>query len=141
MALLAGQLLAGRAIFLTLGLPSALGVVLTAVISLLYTNRAGLWGSMAVSSLQSAIIFLGMVAALAAVLLTIGPEVLAEELPARSLHLFAQDGEFLFSMAGPIVLASAVNQIAFQSATSAKTARTARGGAISWPASCSAPVP
>lgn len=127
-ALLAGQLLAGRAIFLTLGMPSALGVVLTAVISLLYTNRAGLWGSMAVSSLQSAIIFLGMVAALAAVLLTIGPEALAEELPARSLHLFAQDGEFLFSMAGPIVLASAVNQIAFQSATSAKTARTAQGG-------------
>ena len=127
-ALLAGQLLAGRAIFLTLGLPSALGVVLTAVVSLLYANRAGLWGSMAVSSLQSAVIFLGMVCALTAAMVTIGPGILAEELPAGSLSLLDQEGEFLFSMAGPIVLASAVNQIAFQSATSAKTARTAQGG-------------
>lgn len=50
-SLLAGQLLAGRAIFLTLGLPAQWGVVLTAVIALVYSNAAGLWGSMAVSSI------------------------------------------------------------------------------------------
>ena len=63
-ALLAGQLLAGRSIFLTLGLPSSVGVILTAVISLIYANIAGLWGAMAVSSVQSLIILIGMISAL-----------------------------------------------------------------------------
>ena len=63
-SLLAGQLLAGRTIFLTLGLPAQWGVVLTAVIALVYSNAAGLWGSMAVSSIQSVIIFIGMSTAL-----------------------------------------------------------------------------
>ena len=127
-ALLAGQLLAGRTIFLTLGLPAQWGVVLTAVIALLYANTAGLWGSMAVSSIQSATIFVGMSAALFAMLSTSGPETLAANLPADRFDLFAVGGESIFAMAGPIVLASAVNQIAFQSTVSAKSVNTARGG-------------
>ncbi len=127
-ALLAGQLLAGRTIFLTLGLPAQWGVVLTAVIALVYANTAGLWGSMAVSSIQSATIFAGMSAALFVMLSTLGPQTLTANLPAASLNLFSGDGEFIFSMAGPIVLASAVNQIAFQSVASAKSVNAARGG-------------
>lgn len=127
-ALLAGQLLAGRTIFLTLGLPAQWGVVLTAVIALVYANAAGLWGSMAVSSIQSATIFTGMSAAILVMLLTLGPETLTEALPAASLDLFSGGGEFIFSMAGPIVLASAVNQIAFQSVASARSVKSARGG-------------
>lgn len=127
-ALLAGQLLAGRTIFLTLGLPARWGVVLTAVIALIYANTAGLWGSMAVSSIQSATIFAGMSAALFVMLSTLGPETLAANLPADSFDLFAVGGESIFAMAGPIILASAVNQISFQSITSAKSVNTARGG-------------
>lgn len=127
-AMLAGQLLAGRAIFLTLGLPAQWGVILTAVIALLYANAAGLWGSMAVSSIQSAIIFIGMSAALGLCLFTLGPGALSGNLPASYFHLTALGGEFSVSMAAPIVLAGAVNQIAFQSAASAKSVKAARGG-------------
>lgn len=127
-SLLAGQLLAGQTVFLTLGLPAQWGVALTAVIALAYANAAGLWGSMAASTIQSATIFVGMSAALFVMLTTLGPETLTSNLPAASFQLSPYDGEFIFSMAGPIVLASAVNQIAFQSVTSAKSVKTARGG-------------
>lgn len=127
-SLLAGQLLAGRAIFLTLGFPARWGVILTAVIALAYSNAAGLWGSMAVSSIQSIIIFIGMSTALFLMLSSPGPEVLAAALPASSFHIAPFGGEFLVSMTAPIVLASAVNQISFQSASSAKSMKSAQGG-------------
>lgn len=127
-ALLAGQLLAGRAIFHTLGLPAQWGVVLTAVVALVYVNVSGLWGSMAVSSLQSAIIFVGMVTALTAVLSALGPETLTESLPAASFQIVPADHEFWASMAVPIILAGPVNQMAFQSVSSAKSVRVAQGG-------------
>ena len=127
-SLLAGQLLAGRAIFLTLGLPAQWGVVLTAVIALVYSNAAGLWGSMAVSSIQSVIIFIGMSTALFLMMSAPGPGVLAAALPASSFHLAPFGAEFLVSMTAPIVLASSVNQISFQSAASAKSLKSARGG-------------
>lgn len=80
------------------------------------------------ASIQSATIFTGMSAALFVMLSTLGPQTLTANLPAASLNLFSGDGEFIFSMAGPIVLASAVNQIAFQSVASAKSVNAARGG-------------
>lgn len=122
------SLLAGRAIFLTLGLPAQWGVVLTAVIALVYSNAAGLWGSMAVSSIQSVIIFIGMSTALFLMMSAPGPGVLAAALPASSFHLAPFGAEFLVSMTAPIVLASSVNQISFQSAASAKSLKSARGG-------------
>ena len=127
-ALLAGQLLAGRAIFRTLGIPPQWGVILTAVIALVYANAAGLWGAIAVSSLQSAIIFLGMSAALFLMLSSQGPQVLVDRLPASSFQLVPFDSEFLVSMAVPIILAGGVNQISFQTITSAKSLRAAQGG-------------
>ena len=84
-ALLAGQLLAGRTIFLTLGLPAQWGVVLTAVIALVYANAAGLWGSMAVSSIQSATIFAGMSAALFVMLSTLGPQTAVNQIAFQSV--------------------------------------------------------
>ena len=127
-ALLAGQLLAGRAIFVTLGLPPAGSVIAVAVIALLYSNTAGLWGAMAVSSLQSAIILAGMIAALAAALLTLNPAALTAALPPEQFSLTALDGEAIVSMAVPIMLVGLVNQFSFQSVASARSLRTAQGG-------------
>lgn len=129
-ALLAGQLLAGRAVFTTVGLPAQWGVVVTAVAALLYANTAGLWGIMAVSPIHTATIFLGMSAALGFLMVTEGVEVLAQSLPVEQFSLFDCGWEYILSMAGPIVLASAVNQISFQSVTSAKTVGTARRGYV-----------
>ena len=127
-ALLAGQLLAGKAVFSTVGLPEQWGVAVTAVAALLYANRAGLWGMMAVSPVHTTTIFLGMSAALAFFFWEEGAVLLTQSLPQEQFQPFSCGGEQIFSMAGPIVLASAVNQIAFQSVTSAKTAETARIG-------------
>lgn len=88
-SLLAGQLLAGRAIFLTLGLPAQWGVVLTAVIALVYSNAAGLWGSMAVSSIQSVIIFIGMSTALFLMMSAPGPGILAAATSALWRRIFS----------------------------------------------------
>ena len=124
-ALLAGQLLAGRAVFTTVGLPAQWGVAITAVVALIYANTAGLWGIMAVSPIHTATIFLGMAAALGFLSSGEGLELLTESLPAEQFSLWSCGWDYILSMAGPIVLASAVNQISFQSVTSAKTARTA----------------
>lgn len=127
-ALLAGQLLAGKAVFSTVGLPAQWGVAAIAVMALLYANRAGLWGMMAVSPVHTTTIFLGMSAALAYFMWKEGGTLLTQSLPPEQFNPLACDGEWIVFMAGPIVLASAVNQIAFQSVTSAKTAQTARMG-------------
>lgn len=127
-AVLAGQLLAGRSIFLLLGIPATWGVVLTAVIALVYSNISGLWGSMAVSSVQTVIIFLGIITALAALLFEPGADALTRTLPTSYFDAIPFDGEFFVSIVFPIILASPVYQMTFQSTSSAKTARTAFWG-------------
>lgn len=127
-AMISGQLLASRAIFVTLGFPPQFGVIFTATVAFVYANASGLWGTMAISSLQSAILFLGMIAALWRLCSCVGLEPLLQSLPDSAFEIIPSDKEFLFSMAGPIILASAVNQISFQCITSAKSVRTAQSG-------------
>lgn len=124
---LAGQLLAGRAIFQSLGIPSRWGVVLTAVVALVLANLSGLLGSMAASSLQSVIIFLGMVVALAASLVYAGPEVLTQ-LPEAYFDPIPFDSEFLVSITVPLILSAMVYQMGFQTIVSTKSAKTAFWG-------------
>ena len=127
-AMLAGQLLAGRSIFVTLGLPASGSVAAIAVAALIYSNTAGLWGSMAVSALQSAVILVGMVSALAVALLTLGPGTLTAALPPEQFSLLSLDPDAIASMTVPILLVSVVSQFSFQSITSARSMATARGG-------------
>lgn len=127
-ATLAGQLLAGRAIFMTLGLPETWGVILTAVIALVYSNAAGLWGTIAVSTIQSAIIFAGMVAAIVVMFSKPGAGALLQSLPAAYYAPVPFDTEFLVEMVFPLIFASLVYQGAFQTIVSAKTEKTAIRG-------------
>ena len=127
-AMISGQLLASRAIFVTLGFPPQFGVIFAAIFAFVYANTSGLWGTMAISSLQSAILFIGMIAALWLLCSSTGLEPLLQSLPDSAFKIIPSDKEFLFSMAGPIILASAVNQISFQCITSAKSVRTAQSG-------------
>jgi len=124
---LAGQLLAGRAIFRALGIPSEWGVILTAVIALLFANAGGLLGTMAASTVQSVIIFLGMVIALVATVVYAGPETLLE-LPPAYFDPIPFDSEFLVSTTVPIILAAPVYQMGFQSIVSSRSAKTAFWG-------------
>lgn len=129
-AALSSQLLAGRAIFHTVGIPANWGVVLTAVISLVYANVAGLWGAMAVSSIQSMVIFTGMLTALVAMLVGPGAGVLVQNLPADFFQPVPYEPEAFVALVFPTVLAPLVYQGVFQSIASAKNERTATTGYI-----------
>ena len=124
---LAGQLLAGRAIFQALGIPSEWGVILTAVIALLFANVGGLLGTMAASTVQSVIIFFGMITALIAAMVYAGPETLME-LPAAYFDPVPFDSEFLVSITLPIVLSAPLYQMGFQSIVSSRSVKTAFWG-------------
>lgn len=124
---LAGQLLAGRAIFQALGMPSRWGVVLTAVVALILANLSGLLGSMAASSLQSVIIFFGIVVAFVAAFIYAGPQVLTQ-LPETYFDPIPFDGEFLVSITLPLILSALVYQMGFQTIVSTKSAKTAFWG-------------
>lgn len=58
--LLAGQLMAGKALFETLGMPGVAGVISIAVVVFIYSQLAGLWGAYATSVVQTAVIALGL---------------------------------------------------------------------------------
>ena len=59
--LIAGQIMAGRALFEALGLPGVAGAVVISVVVLLYSQMAGLWGAFATSVVQTCVILVGLV--------------------------------------------------------------------------------
>lgn len=61
--IIAAQIMAGKALFAALGLNPTLGCIALTIVVVLYSQIAGLWGSMATSVVQSAIIIVGLVAA------------------------------------------------------------------------------
>ena len=128
LAALASQLLAGRSIFLTVGIPANWGVILTAAISLVYANAAGLWGAMAVSSIQSVVIFTGMLTALVAMLANPEAMALVQALPADYFQLQPYEPEAFAALVFPTMLAPLVYQGIFQSIASAWDEKTATRG-------------
>lgn len=128
LSLVAGQLLAARSVFSTLGISPAAGVVLIALAALVYTNTAGLWGTMKISTFQSVVIFCGMAAAIGVVLYAHGFGFLSQTLPPAAFDPMPYDSETLVSITVPLLLASSVNQFAFQSVNSMRTLRDARAG-------------
>ena len=60
--LIAGQIMAGKALFEALGLPGNVGAIAIAVVVLLYSQLSGLWGAFATSVVQTGVILVGLVA-------------------------------------------------------------------------------
>ena len=60
--LIAGQIMAGKALFEALGLPGTVGAIAIAVVVLLYSQLSGLWGAFATSVVQTGVIIVGLVA-------------------------------------------------------------------------------
>jgi SSS family solute:Na+ symporter len=59
--LIAGQIMAGKALFEALGLSGTLGAVAIAVVVLLYSQMSGLWGAFATSVIQTCVILAGLI--------------------------------------------------------------------------------
>ena len=60
--LIAGQIMAGKALFEALSLSGTIGAIAIAVVVLLYSQLSGLWGAFATSVVQTAVIGVGLVA-------------------------------------------------------------------------------
>lgn len=127
-AMMAGQLLAGRAIFLSVGIPANLGVALTAVVSLVYTMLTGMLGTLAVATFQSLVIFVGMAGALAVTVHQYGMATLTQSLPTSFFSPIPFGPEFFVSLTLPTIFATLINQGMFQRLVSAKTEKIAIRG-------------
>jgi len=126
LAMMASQLLAGRAIFLAVGLPADQGVMMTALISLVYTLTTGFMGTMAISAVQSAVVFLGILAALCVMFTGAGWEVLPQTLPQSYFKMTSVSPELLVTLTVPQMFSVLANQGSFQRISSCKTQKTAQ---------------
>lgn len=128
LAVFAGQLLAGRAIFYVAGIKGSYGIILTAVIALVFTQVSGLWGTMVASLVQSGVI---LVSVLFALIMLVGqapvPQVL-QALPDSFSTLVPFSGEVLAMMTLPNILSHIVSQLTIQRIASARSEKDAVHG-------------
>lgn len=120
-ALFAGQLLAGKAVFYSAGLNGNMGVIITAAASFCYAAVSGYWGALVASFLQSSVIFVGMMAALFLMVSGNGVSFLQSGLPESCFSMFPYDGETFVMNTVPTIAAVFVSQGLFQRCASAKS--------------------
>lgn len=129
--LIGGQLMAGKALFEALGLNGTLGLIVIAVVVFLYSQIAGLWGSMATSVVQTAIIlvalvFTGVFLVSNGAIDTIMAAVQSGAIPETAIHFtqaYPFDAAMLLGI--PIVLSAMIDTGNVQRVNSAKSPRAA----------------
>lgn len=128
LGIIAGQIVAGKAIFEGFGYNGALGAVVTTLVVLFYSTMSGLWGAYVTSIIQSAIIVLGLVGTAIYVLSIGGWDIVTSTLPASQFNLFCYDSETLVMLVAPVLVSALVDQGNFQRCASAKSERVAVWG-------------
>ncbi len=128
LGIIAGQIVAGKAIFEGFGYNGALGAVVTTLVVLFYSTMSGLWGAYVTSIIQSAIIVLGLVGTAVYVLSIGGWDIVTSTLPASQFNLFCYDAETLVMLVVPVLVSALVDQGNFQRCASAKSERVAIRG-------------
>lgn len=129
--LLAGQLMAGKALFEALGLPGVAGVLLIAVVVFGYSQLAGLWGAYATSVVQTAVIAVGLLLTTAVLLGngaidTIRAAEAAGTATPGALDFSGTTPAAFLAMALPVVLGMTTDQNVFMRVTSAKSAKVSK---------------
>ena len=129
--LLAGQLMAGKALFEALGLPGVVGVIAIAVVVFGYSQLAGLWGAFATSVVQTAVIAVGLLLTIAVLLAngaidTIRAAEAAGTATPGALDFSGTTPAAFIAMALPVVLGMTTDQNVFMRVNSAKDAKTAK---------------
>lgn len=129
--LLAGQLMAGKALFEALGLPGIVGVISIAVVVFLYSQLAGLWGAFATSVVQTGVIAAGLLLTVAVLLGngaidTIKVAQVAGTATPGALDFSGTTPAAFLAMALPVVLGMTTDQNIFTRVSSAKSAKTAK---------------
>ena len=81
-AMFAGQILAGKAIFQAFGIDGNLSIIITALVVLFYASISGLWGAYMTSVIQVAVIVAGLIFALISMIIDGGFAAIQATLPA-----------------------------------------------------------
>ncbi len=129
--LIAGQIMAGKALFEALGLPGTVGAIAIAVVVLLYSQLSGLWGAFATSVVQTGVIIVGLVAT-TLVLISRGAvsemssAIQAGELADSSLDMSGLSASGFAAMMLPLLFGMVTDQPTYQRINSAKSAKISK---------------
>lgn len=131
LGVMAGQLMAGKALFEALGLPGVAGVLSIAIVVFLYSQLAGLWGAYATSVVQTAVIALGLLLTVGVLLSggaidTIRAAQAAGTATPGALDFSGTTPAAFMAMALPLLLGFTTDQNIFTRVNSAKDAKTAK---------------
>lgn len=129
--LIAGQIMAGKALFESLGLPGNVGAIAIAVVVLLYSQLSGLWGAFATSVIQTGVILVGLIST-TFVLFGRGAvgemsaAIEAGTLAKSSLDFSGLSAAGFAGMMLPLLLGMVTDQPTYQRVNSAKSAKISR---------------
>lgn len=129
--LIAGQIMAGKALFEALGLSGTVGAIAIAVVVLLYSQLSGLWGAFATSVVQTAVIAVGLVGTTVVLVAEGAVGEMSAAVEAGTIAPSALDFSGL-SAAGfagmmlPLLLGMVTDQPTYQRINSAKSAKISR---------------
>lgn len=129
--LIAGQIMAGKALFEALGLPGNVGAIAIAVVVLLYSQLSGLWGAFATSVVQTGVILVGLVST-TLVLFSRGAlgdmrsAIEAGTIASSSLDFSGLSAAGFAGMMLPLLLGMVTDQPTYQRVNSAKSAKISR---------------
>lgn len=129
--LVAGQLMAGRALFESLDMSGTVGVFLIAIVVFLYSQLAGIWGAYATSVVQTGVIMLGLLLTVGVLLGEDGIGIIREAqaagtAPASALNFSGMTPSAFIAMMLPVVLGMVTDQNVFLRVNSAKSARVSK---------------
>jgi SSS family solute:Na+ symporter len=129
--LIAGQIMAGKALFEALGMPGVVGAIAISVVVLLYSQMAGLWGAFATSVVQTCVILAGLVVT-TIILLSKGAigdmnaAIAAGSLAPSALNFEGMTAAGFAGMMIPLLLGMVTDQPTYQRINSAKSAKASK---------------
>lgn len=129
--LIAGQIMAGKALFEALGLPGNIGAISIAIIVLLYSHLSGLWGAFATSVVQTGVILAGLLVTIIVLFskgafTNMSAAIAAGTLSTSHLNFSGLTAAGFAGMMLPLLLGMVTDQPTYQRVNSAKSARTSR---------------
>ena len=127
---MAAQIMAGKALFSSLGLNPTIGVIALCLVILVYSQLAGIWGAYATSVVQVAIIIVGLVATTAVLFSqgavgTIQDAIATGEVPETFDNVVGgYSSAVLIGMTLPVMFQVVTDQTVFQRINSGKSYKT-----------------
>lgn len=129
--LVAGQLMAGKALFEAFGMSGVVGVFAIAIVVFFYSEFSGLWGAFATSVIQTIVIALGLIFTVVfllshGALSDMNQSISAGTIPASSLNFSGLNLAGFAGMMLPLLLGMVTDQPSYQRINSAKSAKASK---------------